>query len=72
MQQGDLTESLEEIVGIRERAKVLLLGVFHFAYPNLDAFKHEEKVEAKTGGGCRGGGTHGGIPTNQGCRGGAV
>ena len=45
MQERNQSCSLAEFVGIRERAKVLLLGVFHFAYPNLDVFKHEQKVD---------------------------
>jgi len=45
MQEGNPSCSLSEFVGIRERAKVLLLGTFHFAYPNLDVFSSEEKVD---------------------------
>lgn len=37
--------SIAEFLGMGPRAKVLLLGVFHFAYPNLDTFKHEDKVD---------------------------
>lgn len=45
MREEKPSQSLLEVVGIRERAKVLLLGTFHFAYPNLDALKQEEKVD---------------------------
>lgn len=31
-------------MGLGERAKVLLLGTFHFAYPNLDLHKSEQQI----------------------------
>ncbi len=43
--QKDPDCSLTEFLGMERRAKVLLLGVFHFAYPNLDTFKHKEQVD---------------------------
>jgi hypothetical protein len=39
------TKVLEEIVGIREKAKVLLLGTFHFSFPSVDILKPEAKVD---------------------------
>ena len=38
-------ETLSEFLGVRDRAKVLLLGTFHFAYPNADILKFEDKVD---------------------------
>ncbi len=45
MQEEQRQESLLETLGIGRRTKVLLLGTFHFAYPNLDVFSSEEKVD---------------------------
>lgn len=45
MNKEDTSPSLSESLGIGERAKVLLLGTFHFGYPNLDVFSPEEKVD---------------------------
>ena len=38
-------EALEEIAGIREKAKVLLLGTFHFTFPRNDIVKPEAKLD---------------------------
>jgi hypothetical protein len=38
-------KALEEIAGIREKTKVLLLGTFHFAFPRHDALKPEAKLD---------------------------
>lgn len=37
--------SLWELVGIKERAKVLLVGTFHFAYHNKDVFNPEKRED---------------------------
>lgn len=42
--QENLDYSLTEFLGMGRRAKVLLVGVFHFAYPGLDVFEHKEKA----------------------------
>jgi hypothetical protein len=39
------TKALEEIVGIGEKAKVLLLGTFHFNFPRNDVLKPEATLD---------------------------
>lgn len=38
--------SIKDILGVGNRAKVMLLGTFHFAYPNLDILKSEKVFDA--------------------------
>lgn len=40
--EGDAEPGAKDILGVGDRAKVLLLGTFHFAYPNLDAIKTDK------------------------------
>ncbi|HHY35490.1 MAG TPA: hypothetical protein GX510_07675 [Firmicutes bacterium] len=45
MQEEKAARSLWEVVGIEKRAKVLLVGTFHFAYYNKDIFNPERKED---------------------------
>lgn len=45
MNEAVVAAKLEEVVGLKERAQVLLLGTFHFSFPRHDALKPEATID---------------------------